>query len=144
MGRGFEMSGPGLKNIDSHSAIHEAALNEAIELNEILEALVKNDELEKALKTAYVVVEHWESRILQHATAEEEGLYKDLVEESPALKDKVIALTRDHDILRILVREIKEALDDEGFSASVLQRFHALVLVDIIHNRDEESILPGH
>lgn len=138
------MSGPGLKHIDSHSAIHEAALNQAIELNEILEALLKQDELEKALKTAYVVVEHWETRILQHAVAEEEGLYKDLVEESPELEEKIIGLTRDHEILRILVREIKEILDEEGFNENVLQRFHALVLVDIIHNRDEESILPDH
>ncbi|MGM8364956.1 hemerythrin domain-containing protein [Virgibacillus sp. W0181] len=138
------MSGPGLKHIDSHSAIHEAALNEAIELNDILEALLKNNELEKALETAYVVVEHWESRTLQHATAEENGLYKDLVEESPELKDKITALTRDHDILRILIDEIKDMLDEGGFSDAVLQRFQSLVLVDIIHNREEERILPHH
>lgn len=138
------MSGPGLKQIDSHSAIHEAALNEAMELNDILESLYKNNELEKALETAYVVVEHWETRTLQHAAAEEEGLYKDIANDSPELKDKITALTRDHDILRILIDEIKELLDKEGFSDDVLQRFQSLVLVDAIHNRDEERILPNH
>lgn len=136
------MSGPGLKHIDSHSAIHDAALNEAIELNDILEALYKKNDLDRALETAYVAVEQWETRTLQHATSEEEGLYKELVEESPELKDEVVALTRDHDLLRILVKEIKEILDNQGFSDDVLQRFQALVLVDLIHNRDEERILP--
>ena len=41
------MSGPGLRHIDSHSAIHEAALNEAIELNELLDKLLRDNELEK-------------------------------------------------------------------------------------------------
>ncbi|UJL46683.1 hemerythrin domain-containing protein [Virgibacillus sp. NKC19-16] len=138
------MSGPGLKHIDSHSAIHEAALNEAEELNEILEFLLKNGQEEKALETAYVAVEHWETRTLQHADSEEEGLYKDLVEESPELKDSIIELTRDHDLLRMLVKEIKEILDSDGFSDAVLQRFQALVLVDLLHNQEEERILPNH
>ncbi|MBP1969924.1 hemerythrin superfamily protein [Virgibacillus natechei] len=138
------MSGPGLKHIDSHSAIHEAALNEAIELNEILEKLLTDAQLEKALETAYVAVEHWETRTLRHAESEEEGLYKELAEESPELKDTIIALTRDHDLLRLLVKEIKEMLDTDGFSDAVLQRFQALILVDLLHNEEEEKLLPNH
>ncbi|WP_373894838.1 hemerythrin domain-containing protein [Virgibacillus natechei] len=138
------MSGPGLKHIDSHSAIHEAALNEAEELNNILENLFMNGQVEKALEAAYVAVEHWETRTLQHADSEEEGLYKDLVEESPELRDSIIELTRDHDLLRMLVKEIKEMLDSDGFSDAVLQRFQALVLVDLLHNQEEERILPNH
>ncbi|MBY7142030.1 hemerythrin domain-containing protein [Virgibacillus sp. NKC19-3] len=138
------MSGPGLKHVDSHAAIHEAALNEAEELNEILESLLRNGQEEKALETAYVAVEHWESRTLQHADSEEEGLYKELVEESPELNDSIIELTRDHDLLRMLVKEIKEMLDADGFSDAVLQRFQALVLVDLLHNQEEERILPNH
>ncbi|MUV36730.1 hypothetical protein JNUCC1_00534 [Lentibacillus sp. JNUCC-1] len=138
------MSGPGLKHVDSHSAIHEAALNEAIELNELLEKLMDNNELEKAHEAAYVVVEHWETRTLQHAQSEEEGLYKELVEEDPELKDQITMLTRDHDILRMLVTEIKDMLDEDGFSDAVLQRFQSLVIVDKIHNREEERLLPHH
>ncbi len=138
------MSGPGLKHIDSHSAIHEAALMEAIELNGLLEGLLKNNELEKALEVAFIVVEHWETRTLQHAAAEERGLYKELVKESPLLNDTIIGLIRDHDILRILINEIKEILDEGDINDDVLQRFQSLVLVDRIHNRDEERILPHH
>lgn len=138
------MSGPGLKHVDSHAAIHEAALNEAAELNDILAKLLKQNEREKALEVAYIAVEHWESRTLAHADAEERGLYKELVTSTPTLKESVIGLTRDHTILRLLVKEIKTMLDVEGMTDSVLQRFYALVLVDVIHNDEEERILGTH
>lgn len=138
------MSGPGLEHVDSHSAIHEAALHDAMELNDILEALLKNKEYEKGLKTAYVAVEHWEARILQHAKSEEEGLYKDIVEKSPELENSIIRLMRDHDLLRIIIKSIKELLDKEGFNNKILQQFHALVIVDEIHNEEEMKVLPHH
>lgn len=138
------MSGPALKHVDSHAAIHEAALNEAIELNEILENLLKNNEIEKGLEAAYITVEHWETRTLRHAQSEEEGLYKEMVEEKPELKNSIVALTRDHDILRFIVKEIKEKLNKDGFNREVMQRFHALVIVDEFHNQEEERILPHH
>lgn len=139
------MSGPGLKQLDSHAAIHEAALNEAIELNKLLAALlIKKGDKEKALEVAYIAVEHWETRTLRHAEAEEKGLYKELIEEFPELKDKIIALTRDHDIMRHIVKEIKQLLEREGFHVGVLERFYALVHVDQFHNEEEERILPHH
>ncbi|MFZ3577282.1 hypothetical protein [Virgibacillus sp. DJP39] len=138
------MSGPALKSIDSHSAIHEAALVEATELTELLDHLVANDQLDKALEVAFVAVEHWETRTLQHAESEEEGLYKELTNYSPELEDSIISLTRDHNLLRMLVNEIKELLDDEGVSDKVVQRFQALILVDLLHNQEEEKLLPNH
>jgi|SRR5699024_2248675 len=138
------MSGPGLKHVDSHAAIHEAALNEAIELNKVLASLIKNGHEEKAKEVAFIAVEHWETRTLRHAEAEERGLYKELVEESPELKDEIIALTRDHNTLRFLVKEIKSKLEQDGFDESVLELFYALVHVDVFHNQEEERILPNH
>lgn len=135
------MSGPGLAQADSHAAIHEAALLEAIELNKILGKLVQNKDLEKALEVAHIAIEHWESRTLTHAEAEERGLYKRLAEISSELRDSVIELTRDHNIMRILVKEIKEMLDEQGMNLDVLEKFHSLVHVDLIHNREEEEIL---
>ena len=105
------MSGPGLRNVDSHAAIHEAALNEAIELNDLLDKLLKDEQIEKGLEVAHIAVEHWETRTLRHAQAEEEGLYIEMVKEKPELKEGVIGLIRDHDILRFLVKEIKKILD---------------------------------
>lgn len=135
------MSGPGLVHVDSHSAIHEAAIYEAEEINNILSKLLKDGQIEKALEAAYVAVEHWESRTLKHADAEEEGLYKDIVDSHPAQKDKIAELTRDHTLLRLLVDDIKEMLDTEGMNEIVLQKFHALVHVDLIHNKEEEAVL---
>lgn len=138
------MSGPGLKHVDSHSAIHEAALEEAKELNNILARLVKAGQTEKALQTAYIAVEHWETRTLRHAQAEEEGLYKELAEEHPELKAAITALVRDHNTMRYLVKQIKQTLETDGFTEEVLQQFHALVHVDAYHNFEEEKILPHH
>jgi hypothetical protein len=137
-------SGPGLKHADSHAAIHEAALNEAIELNKILFALLKKGDEEKAKEVALIAVEHWETRTLQHADAEEKGLYKDLVEENSELKEDIVSLTRDHDIMRHLVEEIKDLLYTDGFNEQVLERFYSLVHVDAFHNQEEERILPHH
>lgn len=138
------MSGKGLKHVDSHAAIHEAALDEARELNKILGKLVHDNQMDKALEIAYIAVEHWETRTLRHAEAEEEGLYKEMVEEKPELKEEIISLTRDHNILRYLVKEIKQSLEKDGFNREVLEMLHALVHVDQYHNQEEERILPHH
>lgn len=135
------MSGPGLRSADSHAAIHEAAVHEAVELNEILSKLLSENQKEKALEVAYIAVEHWETRTLRHAESEEEGLYKELVKENPDLKDFVLQLTRDHNTMRYLVKEVKQLLDEEGASKKVLHRFHALVHVDLYHNEEEEKVL---
>lgn len=138
------MSGPALKFVDSHSAIHEAALIEATELTELLEKVMKSKDLEKATELAFIIIEHWETRTLRHAESEEEGLYKEIIETNPELKDDIVALTRDHDLLRLLVGEIKVTLEQEEINDSVLQRFQALILVDLLHNQKEVEVLPDH
>lgn len=138
------MSGPGLKHVDSHSAIHDAALEEAKELNEIIAKLIKDGQMEKAHQTALVAVEHWDTRTLRHAQAEEEGLYKELVKESPELKNSIIELTRDHNTMRYFVKQIKTQLESDGFNEEILHQLYALVHVDTYHNFEEERILPHH
>ncbi|QHS21445.1 hypothetical protein GWK91_00045 [Virgibacillus sp. MSP4-1] len=138
------MSGQALKHVDSHSAIHEAALNEARELNDIMSKLLRSNQKDKAMEVALVAVEHWETRTLRHADAEEEGLYKELVEESPELRDDILSLTRDHDMMRFLVKEVKEMLEKDGFIKEVLEKFHTLVHIDAFHNIEEERILPHY
>lgn len=138
------MSGPALKKVDSHAAIHEAALNEARELTELLARCLDNLQYDKASEVAYVTLEHWETRTLAHAAAEEEGLYKEMAEVSQEFNEAVIALTRDHDILRRLAEEIKGFLSRGEIGYDVLNRFQALILVDDIHNHDEEKWLSVH
>lgn len=135
------MSGPSLRRADSHGLIHEAALEEAGELAELLERSLRRGERDKALDIAWIAVEHWESRTLQHAQSEEEGLYLEAVELKPQLRDVIIALTRDHNLMRELVAEIKARLERGEMDEQVLQRFQALILIDQIHNRDEEAMV---
>lgn len=135
------MSGPALTQKHSHHAIHEAAHGEAEELTVLLQKMMKQGDQTKLLELADVLIEHWETRTLRHAAAEEEGLYVDIVKEKPELKDKVIALTRDHDLMRILLTEIKERLPGHGVDRTVLARFEAMLLVNEIHSREEENHL---
>ncbi|SRR5690606_5296653 len=141
---GQKMSGPALKKLDSHALIHEAALTEAEELTSLFSRLLLEEETVKAKEVALIIVEHWETRTLKHAEAEEKGLYKEVVENNPDLKEVVIQLTRDHDLLRLLVKEIKELLANNKVDMEILQRFHALLLVDKYHNEEEENVILEH
>ncbi|HET7658625.1 MAG TPA: hemerythrin domain-containing protein [Bacillales bacterium] len=136
------MSGPALVKKDSHHAIHEAALNEASELTDLLKRMVKGSaDSTNIIETAYILVEHWETRTLAHATAEEEGLYLQKVEEFPELTEKVNELKKEHDLLRQFIHEIKDLLPKSGVNTEVLSRFDKLLTVDEIHNDKEENEL---
>jgi len=79
--------------------------------------------------------------VISHADAEEEGLYLEIKNENPELKEAIIQLTRDHDLLRIIVEDIETLRDIEKLSPTVLQKFYALLVVNEIHSRDEERML---
>ncbi|MBB6446372.1 hemerythrin domain-containing protein [Bacillus benzoevorans] len=135
------MSGPSLKKQDAHSSIHEAALNEAIELREILKKCLENKESEKATQVAQIIIEHWESRTLKHAESEEDGLYKELVQEDPNVTKLVNQLTRDHDLMRRIVGEMNELLIKNEMNERMLSLLDALIVIDSIHNEDEMNKL---
>lgn len=135
------MSGPALTQKHAHRAIHEAAHGEAEALTCLLKRMMDADDQSRLLELADILIEHWETRTLRHATAEEEGLYLDLVKEKPELRDKVTALTRDHDLLRRLIKQIKNLLQKNGVDRTVLAHFEAMLLVNEIHSRDEEEYL---
>ncbi|GIP55175.1 hypothetical protein J42TS3_42100 [Paenibacillus vini] len=135
------MSGPALRKVDSHSSIHEAALEEARELTELFGRALELGERERALELAYITVEHWETRTLQHALSEEEGLYIEALNMKPELQPVIIALTRDHDLLREIVQEVKIMLAGGEVSREILYRFQSLIVLDQLHNRDEMEML---
>jgi phage shock protein A len=135
------MSGPSLKKTESHSSIHEAALNEAKELRNLYQKCLEEGEHEKALQVAEIAIEHWETRTLKHAEAEEEGLYKDMVEEKPSLEKLVNQLTRDHDLMRRIVEDMKERLQTQKADYRMITLFDSLVIIDEIHNEDEMNKL---
>ena len=135
------MSGPSLKKQDAHASIHDAALEEAKELRELFCSCMKSGDIEKAVQVAEVTIEHWESRTLQHAQSEEEGLYKEMVEENPDLAMVVTRLTRDHDLMRRMVGEMKEMLTSSSMDDRMTAYMDALLIVDSIHNEDEMNNL---
>src|SRR5699024_4856346 len=122
------MAGPSLRKADSHNSIHEASLSEARELTEILSKVI--NQKHKALEVAYVLLEHWEARVLAHADVEEEGLYPELAGDNPSQIKIMHRLQRDHDLLRKLAKQIKLALKNEEMNHEVLVKFYTMIEVD--------------
>lgn len=137
------MSGPGLAKRDSHHAIHEAAFAEAEELTRLLRQVALAGDHERALQLVGVLVEHWQTRTLRHAEAEERGWYRDLSRERPELQPDILQLTRDHDLLRTLLDEIERIVAARGWATGIVERFEAMLLVNAIHSRTEEQRLLG-
>ncbi|WNS40705.1 hemerythrin domain-containing protein [Paenibacillus sp. MMS20-IR301] len=135
------MSGPSLRQLHAHHAIHQGGYSGAAAKTEEVEELLEAKEFEVARQAAEHLIEYWETRILSHAEAEEDGFYQEMESKNPDLHNAVIRLTRDHDILRIIVRDVKAMLAEEGLTGEVLQQFHALLIVNAIHSRDEERLL---
>lgn len=138
------MSGPALRKVESHSSIHEAALTEASELTELLENLLSQNDNDKAYQVACILLEHWESRTLQHAESEEEGLYQEIKKESPKHYDAITALVRDHDMLREIAAYIKDQLAEQVINQDIAHQFRALIIIDELHNIKELTVLPEH
>ncbi|TDK62990.1 hypothetical protein E2K98_05905 [Bacillus salipaludis] len=135
------MSGPSLRKQDAHTSIHESALNEAKELRALLNKCLKEEQIEKAQKVAEVTIEHWESRTLQHAESEEEGLYKEMAEEKPYLRQLITQLTRDHDLMRRIVEQMRNLLIQDEIDYRMISLLDSLIIVDSIHNEDEMNKL---
>ena len=137
------MSGPSLKKQDTHSSIHDAALNEAKDLRDLFQKCLADDNQVKAIQVAEITIEHWESRTLQHAKEEEEGLYKEMVQRNQDFINVVIQLTRDHDLMRRMIGQIKDLLSKNEMDERMVALMDALLIVDFIHNEDEMNNLVG-
>ncbi|WP_062356760.1 hypothetical protein [Bacillus kwashiorkori] len=135
------MSGPSLKKYHSHHSIHEGVYVEARELTTLLLKSIEEKKAENYIQEiTNALIEHWEQRMLAHADSEEEGLFKERLAENPDLLEIVAKLKRDHQIMGILVEEIKTELQKEKvINEYVLDRFKALLCMIQIHNREEEK-----
>ncbi|MTD29488.1 hypothetical protein [Planomicrobium sp. YIM 101495] len=134
-------SGPSLRQLHAHHAIHQGGLTGAITKTQEMEDLLRAKEFEVARQAADHLVEYWETRVISHADSEEDGFYREMLQQDPTLEEAVVKLTRDHDLLRIIVADIKEMLVEESLTYEVMQQFHALLVVNAIHSRDEERML---
>lgn len=135
------MAGPSLRQLHAHHAIHEGGLSGAIAKTEEVEELLEMKEFDVARQAADHLIEYWETRILSHAEAEEDGFYQEKEAGNPQLGEAILKLTRDHELLRIIVGDIKSRIGEEGVSVEILQQFHALLVLNAIHSREEERLL---
>ncbi len=130
------MSGPGLTIWEAHHAIHQAAFDETERLTRLLRQAVSAQEREVALTLAGELIEYWQTHTLQHAEAEEAGWYREIVDTQPDRQVDVTMLTRDHDLLRILLAEIQGLLTARGITSGIVERFEAMLLINAIHSRE--------
>lgn len=137
------MSGPSLRQLHAHHSIHEGGLSGAITKTEELEEFIQAGEHVVAKYAAHHLIDYWETRIISHADAEEEvgGFYDEKLNQQQELEVAVIQLRRDHDLMKIILSHIKEALITEELNDHILQQFQALIILNRIHSQEEERLL---
>lgn len=85
-----------------------------------------------------MLIEHWQTRTLRHADAEETGWYRELLAERPELHDDIIALTRDHELLRILMAEIQGIFSARGIAAGIVEAMLGYAVIrDLVVDMDQ-------
>ena len=135
------MSGPALRQLHSHKAIHEGGLSGAVMKTDDLIEYVEQGETEMVQQACDHLLDYWKTRVISHADAEEEGFYTEVVDNDASMQSTITQLTRDHDLMRIIVDDIEKLRETEGLSPTVLQKFYALLVVNEIHSREEERML---
>ncbi|WP_054941655.1 hypothetical protein [Paenibacillus ihuae] len=105
------MPGPSLRQLHAQHAIHQSGLSGAVAKTEEVEELLEAGEFEVARQAADHLIEYWETRILSH------------------------------ELLRIIVKDVKAQLSEEGLTPEVLHQFHTLLVLNAIHSREEERLL---
>lgn len=135
------MSGPSLRKKHSHHAIHDGIFTEARDLTILFKKLILENKVEESKVISEALLEHWETRTLAHAQSEEEGFFVDKLRENPDLKETIIKLKRDHQILEMIVKSIKEKIHNNELTEEILPYFDALLVVFELHNDEEENNL---
>lgn len=76
---------PALKQLTSHQSIHNAGQAQARVLTEDVTQLYEEEQTEDCLQAAYILVQHWEGKIIAHADAEDETFFQELLAEEEYL-----------------------------------------------------------
>jgi len=138
-------TGPALRQLTAHRSIHDAGQSQARELTEMMIQLFKEEREEDCLKTAKVLIEHWEEKIIAHADAEDEGFYQELLEEGNIPKKNLYMLMRDHDLFRKIVKQIKEKIAQQNkvTEENIYELYSLLVINDFHHKGEENTLFPN-
>ncbi|WP_042355431.1 hemerythrin domain-containing protein [Bacillus rubiinfantis] len=135
------MSGPSLRKQHSHHSIHDGIYTEARDLTTALKETFNKENNKYREEICDTLIEHWEKRTLAHAQSEEEGFFEEKMAENPDLLETIIRLKRDHQLLELIVKKIKQQIEKEGVTEDIIAYFEALLIVFDIHNEAEETSL---
>jgi|SRR5690625_1432282 len=138
-------SGPALRQLMSHRAIHDAAHTQIKQLTDMVQQLFDENKRDECFEVANVLVQHWEEKIIAHADAEDEGLYKELLASGEVEQKELYMLMRDHDLFRQIIRDMKQQLSEKNhITTKQIYTFHALIVLNEYHHIGEEATLfPG-
>ena len=135
------MSGPSLRKKKSHLSIHDGIYTDARDLTDLLKKIICENQTEHLNELTDALIEHWETRTLAHAEAEEEGFFEEKLQTDPGLEELIIKLKRDHQLMKIIIEQIKHTIASEGITENVLRGFDALLVLFLLHNQEEEQSL---
>ena len=122
------MSGPSLRKKNAHHSIHDGIYTEARDLTNLLKKMISENQTEHFNELSEALIEHWETRTLAHAEAEEEGFFVEKLAAEPELEEMII-------------EQIKQSNATEGVTENVIRGFDALLVLFLLHNQEEESSL---
>lgn len=138
------MSGLSLNDYSTHKALHDEILGGAEEQLDSMKTLLNKLEHKELADEMESFIEYVEERVLGHFDEETSGngFYDRAVARESALHDKVQGLKRDHELIRMMVRRMKEELSKEAVDfQKLIDHSVSIILIDEIHSRDEEDIL---
>jgi hypothetical protein len=135
------MSGPALRQLDAHQAIHEAAYAEVLWRAERVRQVCHIGDRLRLLRAAEALLTFLETRILRHASEEESGLYREWSNLGiAALSQSVLALAKEHDDIREHARRLDAAVATARVT-DVDETLKALLDALSGHQAHEEAVL---
>ncbi|MGG5253991.1 hemerythrin domain-containing protein [Neobacillus sp. SM06] len=135
------MSGPSLRKKKAHHSIHDGIYTEARDLTNLLKKVISENQFEHLNELTEALIEHWETRTLAHAVAEEEGFFVEKLAAEPELEEMIIKLKRDHQLMKMIIEQIKQSIASEGVTENAIRGFDALLVLFLLHNEEEEKSL---
>jgi hemerythrin-like domain-containing protein len=137
-------SGPALRQLTSHRAIHDGGQAQAKELTSVMIQLFHEEREKECLEAANGLLKHWEEKIIAHADAEDEGFFQELLLEGDIEKKGIYMMMRDHDLFRGIAADIKENLEKEKkVTQEIIYQFTTLIIINGQHHKGEEKYLFG-
>lgn len=83
-----------------------------------------------------------EEMIHHYEKTERDGFYQDILDEKPELREKIHHLSRDLELIKIIIDLMKKELEKDEINFQKLVDYSSSVtLINEIHSRDEEESL---